>query len=79
MTIEIREPELEQRIQQLMSSGEYASVEDLLRQSLRTAPTSDGVTGAEKQSLGDFLRNSPLWNSGLQIERSKDGPRVPEF
>ncbi len=81
MTIEIHEPELEQRIQQLICSGAYSSVEELLRWALNVTPAKDPLSSSatERESLGAFLRRSPLWRSGLEIERLKDEPRVPEL
>lgn len=38
MTIEIHQPELEALIQRRMASGQFQSVEDLLRHAVETAP-----------------------------------------
>ena len=78
MTIEIHQPELEALIQHRMETGRFATVEDVLLQALQTSPEPD-TKQVPKMSLGQFLRESPLWGSGLVIERSKDLPRTTEL
>ncbi len=81
MTIEILNPELEALIDKKMESGQFRTIEEALLQALKSAPGSESeiVVPAPKQNFYEFLRESSLWNSGLEIERSKDGPRPVEF
>jgi hypothetical protein len=72
MVIEIHEPELENLIRERMASGQFKTVEDVLMQALqpKAAPLSP------KQSLAQFLLESPLRESGLTVERQKDFPQL---
>jgi hypothetical protein len=86
MSIEIHEPRLEALIEQRMASGQLESVEDLLLQALEASPVAqvretydDPQAKPKKQNLADFLVNSPLRDSGIVIERSKDAPRIIEL
>jgi hypothetical protein len=82
MNIEIHQPRLEALIQQHMASGQFRSVEDLLLQRLEPAPAAiqdDPAERAPKQNLDEFLKQSPLWGSGLVVERQKDFPRPVEL
>jgi len=78
MTIEIQQPELEALIERRMQSGRFATVEDALLEALQNSPVPESQTPA-KTSLGQFLRESPLWGSGLKIERNNDLPRIIDF
>jgi hypothetical protein len=77
MQIEIHQPRLEALIEQCMASGQFQSVEDLLLQSLETSPMVQNELSERepKQNLDEFLKQSPLWGSGLVVERQKDYPR----
>jgi Arc/MetJ-type ribon-helix-helix transcriptional regulator len=78
MTIEIREPELEALIRERLESGAYQNVEDLLMQALKSSPSNEQMNVSRhkpKQNLAQFLLNSPLRDSGLQLERRQDYPR----
>jgi hypothetical protein len=77
MTIEIHQPELEALIEQRMASGRYATIEDALLAALQTPPAPEAER--TQKSLGQFLRESPLWGSGIEFERSKDQPGIIEF
>ncbi len=81
MTIEIHQPELEALIQQRMASGRFQSVEDVLMAALKSSPDGDEqmTTGQPKQNFAQFLMESPLRDSGLELERMKDYPRPVEL
>ena len=81
MIIEIHKPELESLIRERMESGGFQDVEDVLMQALRSSPTGEQPAPARKpkQSLGQFLLESPLLNSGLRLERQRDYPRPIEL
>jgi hypothetical protein len=78
VTIEIQQPELEALIQRRMESGRFATVEDALLEALLGSPEPEPQLRT-KLSLGQFLRESPLWGSGLEIERSQELPRMIDF
>jgi hypothetical protein len=78
VTIEIHQPELEALIQRRMDSGRYPTVEDALLEALKAAPEPD-PRPSPKQNFTDFMMESPLWGSGLEMEREKDFPRMTEF
>jgi hypothetical protein len=63
MTIEIHEPELEALIRKRMETGAFQSVEDVLVYALKAAP--ENLPARPKQSLAQFLLDSPLAGSGL--------------
>jgi hypothetical protein len=67
MIIEIHQPELEAWLRQ-------RNVEDLLMQAMRSS-TPEPAAAQVKQNLADFLLQSPLAGSGIEIERVKDYPR----
>ena len=77
MTIEIHKPELETLIRERMASGGFQDVEEVLLQALKSS-TAGGPAARPrmpKKSLGQFLLESPLRNSGLKLERQRDYPR----
>ena len=72
MIIEIHKPELENIIRERMASGEFQNVEDVLMQAFESLPTDVQRAGPPRQtkkSLGQFLLESPLRDSGLNLER----------
>jgi hypothetical protein len=76
MTIEIHQPELEALIQLRMASGKFPTIEDALLDALRSPsePQLEPAQQASKISFTQFMMESPLWGSGLEIERVKDYP-----
>jgi hypothetical protein len=77
MIIEIHKPELESLIRERMESGGFQDVEDVLMQALKSSATGKHPTATlstPKKSLGQFLLESPLRDSGLRLERQKDYP-----
>jgi hypothetical protein len=77
MSVVIHEPEIEALIEQRMATGAFQSVEAVLLHALKSAP----VPSAEKrpkQNLADFLMESPLRGSGIELERIKDYPVLAE-
>jgi Arc/MetJ-type ribon-helix-helix transcriptional regulator len=81
MTIEIQQPELEELITQRMATGRFQSVADLLLDALRSTEESrkTSAPAGAKQDLAAFLFDSPLPNSGLDLERIQDHPRLIEL
>jgi hypothetical protein len=81
MIIEINKPELEDLIRERMASGEFQDVEDVLIQALKSSLANERPTPPRmpKKSLGQFLLESPLRDSGLKLERQRDYPRPSEL
>ena len=72
-------PETERLVQEELRSGHVQTVDeiivygvDALRQQSRPAPA---CPRKPRRNLADFLLESPLRGSGLQLERQKDYPR----
>ena len=73
MSVIIHEPEIEALIEQRMATGAFPNVEAVLLHVLKSAPGP--VAGSkQKQNLAEFLMESPLRGSGIEIERIKDYP-----
>jgi len=81
MVIEIHKPELENLIRERLASGEFQNVEDVLIQALKSSPAGEPAAPPRKpkQSLAQFLLQSPLRDSGLKLERQKDYPRPTDL
>lgn len=81
MIIEIHKPEFENLIRERMASGEFQTVEDVLMQALQSSLAVEQPAAPPrkprkpKKSLGQFLLESPLRDSGLKLERQRDFPR----
>ena len=78
MTIEINRPEIEALIQQRLDTGAFHDVEDVLLHALKSAPIPATVK-EPKQNFADFLLESPLRGSGLELDRIHDYPVPVEF
>jgi hypothetical protein len=78
MTIEIHTPELEQLMGEEMQGGRFQNVDDLLTQAIRALrEKSVGETcDTSPKRLIDVLTSLPFAGSELNIQRSKDYPRV---
>ncbi len=80
MTIELK-PEQERILQEALRQGRFHSMEEALDQAIQyIAPpenaSKEGKSGAAKQSLSQFLMESPLSGSGLDLDRDKDPGRT---
>ena len=78
MIIQIQKPELEDLILQRMANGGYLNVEDALIQALKSSSAGELPAAPPvipKKTLGQFLLESPLRDSGLKLERRKDYSR----
>jgi hypothetical protein len=67
VTIEIHQPEIEALIEQRLASGAFEDVEALLLRALKTAPVP-AAAKPPKQNFADFIMESPLRGSGIEIE-----------
>ncbi len=81
MIIEVHKTELEEIIRERMATGEFEDVEDVLLQALRNSPIDQPSCSQRKpkKSLGQFLLESPLRDSGMTVERQKDYPRAVDL
>jgi len=77
VTIAIKNPELEALIQERLQTGTFEDVEDILLAALKLVPTS--TLRPPKKNFTQFLLESPLRNSGLNLERQVDYPRPAEL
>ncbi len=73
MTVELS-PEMERLVLNELERGQYNSVEEVISCAVRALNYASEVQvqPTAKQSLGQFLLESPLRDSGLKIERRKD-------
>ena len=81
MTIEIK-PEVKAAIDERLKNGRFHDVDELLAKALQSLPDDAVETLPLKQpkrNLAQFLLDSPLPGSGLQVERQKDSPRPVEL
>ena len=80
MTVELR-PETEQLVLKELERGQFHSIEEVITHAIRVLHefSEAKVQPAAKQSLGQFLLESPLRDSGLRIERNEDYPRSIEL
>jgi len=73
MSVEIHQPEIEALIQQRMASGAFQDVEEVLLHALKSAPFP--THGKQpKKNFAQFLMDSPLPGSGLELQRIRDYP-----
>jgi hypothetical protein len=75
MTIEIRRPELERLVQEEILSGHFQNVDDLLTEALQALREKNAPLAAAsgpRKNLAQFLMESPLAGSDLDLERQED-------
>jgi Arc/MetJ-type ribon-helix-helix transcriptional regulator len=75
MVIEIG-PEDEKLIEEKLRSGEFRSVDELIRKALVSLPRSESRSDQPRKNFAQFLRESPLPGSGLSLEREEEYPRI---
>jgi len=78
MSVIIHQPEIEALIQQRLDTGAFHDVEDVLLHALKSAPIP-ATDKQPKQNFADFLLESPLHGSGLNLDRIHDYPVPVEF
>ena len=75
MTIQLK-PEQERIIQEEIRSGHFRSPDEVLDHALAALREkehkADPIKNARKQTLSEFLMNSPLAGSKLKLERDRD-------
>jgi putative addiction module CopG family antidote len=82
MTIELK-PEHERFIQEEIRSGHFRSPDEVLDHALAALREKDQkaepTKNPRKQTLSEFLMNSPLAGSELNLERDQDPGRTIEL
>lgn len=80
MTIELK-PEQEKIIQEEIRSGHFRNVEEVLDHALAALREKNSFSGPKKsrKNFAEFLMDSPLAGSGLDLERDKDSGRDIEL
>jgi hypothetical protein len=78
MSVVIHQPEIEALIEQRMASGAFHDVEEVLLHALKSAPIPH-IEKQPKKNFAQFLIDSPLPGSGLELERIKDYPSPVEL
>ena len=82
MTIELK-PEQERIIQEEIRSGHFHSAEEVLDHALAALREKNSLTKPEpkkaRKNFAQFLMESPLAGSGLDLERDKDAGRDIEL
>src|SRR5262249_16334998 len=75
-------PETEQLVREVIRSGHFSSVDELIVQSVSAwrekhhlEPAATAQARKPRKNLADFLLESPFHGSELQIERQRDYPR----
>jgi hypothetical protein len=71
MSVIIHQPEIEALIEQRMATGAFPDVEAVLLHALKSSPTPKAEKHP-KQNFADFIMESPLHGSGIELERIKD-------
>ena len=78
MTVELK-PETEQLVLEEIESGHVKSVDELIVCGVRALRQQQAVPRAPRQSLADFLMNSPFAGSEIDLERQQDFGRPIEL
>jgi Arc/MetJ-type ribon-helix-helix transcriptional regulator len=72
MTVHLT-PEHEQFVEEALRSGQFRSVDELLARALdEFRQHSTPAVSRPKESFAQFLRRSPLFGAGLDLERDND-------
>ena len=79
MNLEIRKPELVQRVNAQLQSRHLHGVDELLEKALDALDEKSPVPATPHGSLHEFFMNSPLRGANLDLERAKDYPRAFEL
>jgi Arc/MetJ-type ribon-helix-helix transcriptional regulator len=81
MTVELK-PEDEALIRERLQTGDGASVEDVVHRALLAWASSEAQSPQPQQrrkTLSEFLMESPLAGSELDLERDRDSGRTLEL
>ena len=81
MSIEIK-PETERLVQEEITKGHFHSVDEIIIegvQARRQKQPAKSPGASDRNTLSEFLLNSPLAGSELNIERDKDPGRTVQL
>ena len=81
MSIEIK-PETERLVQEEIQKGHFHSVDEIIIEGVQARQQKQPAKPArtnDRTTLSEFLRNSPLAGSELNIERDKDPGRTVQL
>jgi Arc/MetJ-type ribon-helix-helix transcriptional regulator len=79
MTVELK-PETERLVREEIQSGHFQSIDDLLTRAIQVMREKDPPAPRRlRKNFAQFLMESPLRGSGLNLERQKDYPRPIEL
>ena len=81
MSIEIK-PETERLIQEEIQNGHFRSVDEIIVEGVharREKHPQEPTVSQRKTTLSEFLLNSPLAGSELNLERDRDPGRTVEL
>ena len=77
MNLEIRKPELVQRVNAQVRSRHFHDVDELIEKALDALDEKSSVPHVTpRESLHEFFMNSPLRGANLDLERVRDYPRA---
>ena len=77
MNLEIRKPELVQRVNAQIQSGHFHDADELIEKALDALDEKSPAPPVTPHgSLHEFFMNSPLRGANLDLERAKDHPRA---
>jgi Arc/MetJ-type ribon-helix-helix transcriptional regulator len=80
MSIEILQPELQQRVREKIQSGRFHDVDELLTKALDALEKEQDQTPREpRKNLAQFLMESPFAGAELDLERRKQYMRPVEL
>ena len=76
MNLEIHKPELVQRLNAHIRTGQFHDADDLLEKALDALDEKSPPLVTPQGSLHEFFMNSPLRRANLELERPQDYPRA---
>ena len=80
MNLEIRSPELVQRVNAQLQSGNFHDADELFEKALDALDEKSSAPAVTPRgSLHEFFMNSPLRGANLDLERARDYPRPFEL
>ena len=76
MNLEIHKPELVNRVNAHILTGQFHDADDLLEKALDALDEKSQPQVTVHGSLHEFFMNSPLRGANLDLERVRDHPRA---
>ena len=75
MNLEIRKPELVQRMNARIQTGQFHDTDELLEKALDALDEKSPTPVTPRGSLHEFFMNSPLRGANLDLDRAQDHAR----